>query len=229
MFKKYFKKLLGGGDSEVPANEQFYSPLRIGLHSTLTLDTIDWVAVTDMLHKDMKMPSGRMSVLAIGTTKVDSHEIFDIYLQDENSDEFILQIVSAPDSKGNGQEFVEGTFYHQVSGVTPLTEAQWSKEMKYVGDTIYHFADYKYSRVWSGDYDDTIELVTFNEHIIRQNETIDYVNNYMLYNREFDVPWAQGGKKPVELLLVGVEETEEDAELVHLVGLNIAQSSIHVQ
>lgn len=229
MFKKYFKKVFGGGDEEVPANKQFYSPLRVALHSTITLDMIDWLTSMTEFHPDMKLPQGRMSVLAIGTTKVDKQEIFDIYLMDEHLTEFTLQIVSAPNAQGVGQEFVEGSLYYEVRNVTPLTGAQWEDEMKHVGDTSFTLGDHKYTRVWSGDYDDKIELVSFNEEIIRMEETLHYVNNYVLYNRELNVPWATDGKSSVELLLVGVEETDETAELVHRVGLNLAATSIHVQ
>jgi len=160
MLKKYFKKVFGGGDKEVPANEQFYSPLRVALHSTITLDMIDWLASTTEFHEDMKLPKGRMSVLAIGTTKVDSQEIFDFYLLDEDLEEYTLQVVTAPNAQGVGQEFVEGTLYREVRNVTPLTGAQWEAEMKHVGDTTFTLGDHKYTRVWSGDYDDKIELVS---------------------------------------------------------------------
>jgi len=229
MFKKYFKKVFGGGDKEVPANVQFYSPLRVALHSTVTLDMVDWLTSIPEVHSDMKLPDGRMTVLAIGITKVDKQKIFNFYLLDESLEEFTLQVVTSPNAQGVGQEFVEGTLYREVRNVTPLTGSQWETEMKHVGDTTFILGDHKYNRVWSDDYDDKIKLISFNEEIIRKEETLHYVNNYVLYKRELNVPWTTNGKKSVELLLVGVEETDETAELVYRVGLNLAQTSIHIQ
>jgi hypothetical protein len=56
-------------------------------------------------------------------------------------------------------------------------------------------------------------------------ETIDYTNNYVLYGREL----SQTTHNPQqELLLVGVEESEESAALVHRIGLPVPAAAVSV-
>jgi len=228
MLGAYIKKVFGKGERDVPPNQQFYTPLRVGLHSTIEIAMIDWLGYNDQLNKSMKLPFGKMSVLAIGKTEADDAEIYNIYLEDENSESFSLQLFCTDNGRGGDMEVTESTLYREVRNVTPLTEEDWNDELHPVGKAAYLLDDNKYIRVWSDDYKGKIEMIPFDEHVVRVKEELDYTNNYVLYGRELEAPY-EGAKPLTENLLVGVEETETAAEFVTYVGLPIAQSAITVQ
>ena len=221
---QYIKSKIVSNDKEVTANEQFYTPLRIALHSTINVSMIDWFAAIPELHKSMVMPQGSMSVLAIGTVNVEREKIFNIYMMDTKLEEFILQLYCSPNNMGQGMEVREATLYRQVRGVTPQTEDEWTVELYSVGDPELSLDDKLYKRVWSENSAGKVDLVSFEEDVIRMEETLHYTNNYMLYGREVvsTVP-------ATETLLVGVEESENTAELVHCIGLTVPLSAIKVQ
>jgi hypothetical protein len=221
---KYIKRKLVSKDKEVPANEQFYSPLRIALHSTINVSMIDWFAAIPELHKALVMPHGSMSVLAIGTVDVDREKIFNIYMMDTKLEEFILQLYCSPNNMGQGMEVREATLYRQVAGATPQTEDEWTVEMYSVGDPEISLDDKVYNRIWSENSAGKVDLVTFEEDVIRMEETLHYTNNYMLYGRDIDAVTPM-----TELLLVGVEESDDTAELVYSIGLTVPLSAIKVQ
>lgn len=225
-FKVIKNKLFGGKDEDVPAAEQFYSPLRIALHSTITVSMIDWLTALPELNGSMIMPSGSMSILAIGKTPTGRNEIYNIYMIDDDMQEFTLQLYCSPNDKGQGMEFREGTLYREVRNVSPQSEDEWTVELHDVGNLTYTLDGLEYKRIWGGDTVSKVPMDSFDETVIRAEETLEYTNNYVLYARDL----AQATHTPQqELLLIGVEESEESAELVNRIGLTIPASAIKVQ
>lgn len=221
---KYIKSKFVSKDEEVPANKQFYSPLRIALHSTVNVSMIDWFAAIPELNKSVPMPHGSMSILAIGSVSVEREKIFNIYMLDEKLEEFSLQLYCSPNNKGQGMEVREATLYREVRNVSPVTEDEWTVELYSVGDPELEIDGTLYKRIWSDNAAGKVDLVPFEEDIIREEETLHYTNNYMLYGRELEAPTPL-----TELLLVGVEESENSAELVHRIGMGVPISAIKVQ
>jgi len=225
-FKVIKNKLFGGKDKEVPAAEQFYSPLRIALHSTITVGMVDWLVAFPELNKSLVVPEGSMSVLAIGTTKQARNEIYTIYMIDGAMEEFSLQLYCSPNDHGQGMELREATLYREVLNEMPQSDDEWTVALHNVGNLTFELDGLEYKRIWGGDSVSKVPLEEFSESIIRMEETLNYTNNYMLYEREL----VQAVHVPQkELLLVGVEESDETAQLIHAIGLTIPVSAITVQ
>ncbi len=229
MLGNYFKKIFKR-EKELPDNEKFYSPLRVALHSTIDINMVDWLSVVTELNQSFVFPTGRLSVVAIGTTDTDeSNELHTFYLIDEKHEEFSLQVMCCPSVRGEGMEVAESILFREVRNVTPMTEDEWAIEMEDIGRRSYDLDNNKYDRVWSPDYKGKIEPLAFEEKIILKEKTQQYTNNYVLYGRDISVPWADKDSTPRELLLTGVEETDDTAELMILIGLTIPLSAISVQ
>ena len=134
---KYLKKKIVGGASkevEVPAAEQFYSPLRIALHSTVNVSMVDWLVSLPDLNKSVVMPNGNCTVIAIGTVSMGSEEIYNIYLVDGNMEQFVLQLFCSPDDKGQGMFLREATLYRDVLEEYPQTDDEWTVALHNVGN-----------------------------------------------------------------------------------------------
>jgi len=230
MIGNYLKKVFGK-DKEVPDNERFYSPLRVALHSTIDINMVDWLSVITELNNSFVFPTGRLSVVAIGTTDTqdDSNQLYTFYLVDEKFEEFSLQVMCCPSVRGEGMEVAESILFREVRNITPMTEDEWEIEMDDVGRSSFDLDDTKYTRVWAPDTRGRIDPLVFDEKILLKEKTQHYVNNYVLYGRDVKVAWATGDDTPRELLLTGVEETADTAELITLIGLTIPQSAISVQ
>lgn len=225
-FKVLKKKLFGGKDEEVPAAQQFYSPLRIALHSTITVGMVDWLVAMPDLNKSLKIPEGSLSVLAIGTTKHARNEIYTIYMIDGAMEEFSMQLYCSPNDHGQGMELREATLYREVQNEFPQTEDEWTVACHNIGNLTYELDGNEYKRIWGGDSVSKIPMEEFEETVIRMEEDLHYTNNYMLYGRSL----PQALQVPQEeLLLVGVEESAETAQLIHAIGLAIPASAITVQ
>lgn len=54
----YIKRKLNIGNKEVPKSEQFFTPLRIALHSTISIQTVDWLIIQQNLNGSFKLPHG---------------------------------------------------------------------------------------------------------------------------------------------------------------------------
>ncbi len=219
MFGTYLKNKFGK-KKEIPAADKFYSPLRIGLHSTIEIKTVDWIVIKEQLNKTMVLPSSNMSVVAIGEMKADDDLIYHIYMVDQSDQEFILQLYCT-NIKVN-----EATLFKQVVNIIPLTESEWDEHMGSIGDKNIELDGNTYDRVWGSEHNGHIDLIKFNETIVEQNKTTDYVDNYLLYGRTFK---NLTGVDEKELLLVGVEETDETAEITMMLGLSIPLHNINIQ
>ena len=223
MLKSYFKKVFGK-DKEVAEAEQFYSPLRIGLHSTIAIETVDWITMNAQLNKSMVLPSSSFTINAIGETKTDDDSIYQIYVMDDNEQEFVLQLYCT--DKGGKPSVVEATLFKQVVNIIPLTESEWDENMDAIGLNTLELDEQVYDRVWGSDQAGRMDLIEFNEKVVESNKTTSYTNNYLLYSRTFI---SLTDTEETEMLLVGVEETADTAEITMMVGLPVPLSNINVQ
>lgn len=223
MIGTYLKKKFGK-DKEVPAAEQFYSPLRIGLHSTIEIDTVDWLIMQSELNESMSIPTSNLSVLAIGEIETDGDSIYHVYMEDKDDNEFILQLYCM--DKAGTKEVTEATLFKQVVNIVPQTESEWEDNTKLMGDNTIELDDNIYHRVWNGDYDGKLPLVEFKEQVIQHNKTTEYTDRYMLYSRAFT---SATGAEETEMLLSGVEETDESAEITMMLGLTVPLQNINIQ
>lgn len=222
----YIKRKLKGRDDNVPANEQFYSPLRIALHSTINVSMVDWLTSLPELNGSMVIPNGNCTVVAIGKVSVRRDEIYNIYMVDGNMEQFTLQLFCSPDDKGQGMLLREATVYRDVLEEYPQTDDEWTVALHNVGNLTYEIDGLTYERLWGGGSVSKVDMETFEESVIRMEEEIDYTNNYILYGRNL----TQATHTPQqELLLVGVEESEDSAALVHRIGLPVPISAVTVQ
>jgi len=223
MLGAYLKKKFGK-DKEVPVSEQFFSPLRIGLHSTVDIATVDWLIMQEALSNAMKLPTGRLTVFAIGKTLVDRDEIYNIYMEDTVGEEFILQLYSV--IKDGTGTISEATLYKQVVNIVPLSESEWDVNTEGFGMPTLDLDNDTYKRVWSSDSNSKIEMMTFDETVVESDRTTEYKNSFMLYSR--DITTVTGSVEN-EMLLVGVEETADTAEITMMLGLNVPLQNIKVQ
>jgi len=173
MLKTYLKKKLGFGEKEIPEAEQFYSPLRIGLHTTLDIKTVDWIMIQESLNKAMLLPSQRMSVMGIGKTLADGDEIYNIYLTDQNDEDFILQLFCAEQNTGD-RVVNEATLYKQVVNIIPATEAEWEVNLAGLGHNLLNLDEKEYRRVWMAETNGKVDMLDFEEKVVLPNKTIQY-------------------------------------------------------
>jgi len=223
MLGAYLKKKFSK-DKEVPLAEQFFSPLRVALHSTIDIATVDWLMLGEALHNAMKLPLGKLSVLAIGKTLTDRDEIYNIYMEDTANEEFILQLYCVvKDGKGTVSE---ATLYKQVVNIVPLSESEWDVNTEGFGMPTLDLDEDTYKRVWSPDSNSKIDMIEFDETVVESDRTTEYKNSFMLYSRSI----ATGtGVTENEMLLVGIEESSETAEITMMLGLNVPLQNIKVQ
>jgi len=224
MLKAYLKKKFGK-DKEVPEAEQFYSPLRIGLHSTIDISTVDWLVMQEGLNDTMVLPSGKMTVLAIGKTVTDDDEIYNVYMTDQNDEEFVLQLFCG---KAASDKMVvsEATLFKQVVNIIPMSDAEWDENAESIGFNTIELDDNTYNRVWAEDFDGHVDLMEFEEKVVESGSITQYTNSYLLYSRTFT---SIIETEETEMLLVGVEETEETAEITMMLGLVVPLSNINIQ
>jgi len=169
MIFSYLKKKFGRVD-DIPPAMKFYSPLRIGLHSTITIDVVDWLIMKDYMNKVMVLPFGKLSVLAIGTIHVDDDIIYNIYTQDSNKEEFTIQIFCVKTSNGS-EQVNELTMFKQIVSIVPLTENEWDDNMDGIGQTTMTLDKNVYSRIWGKDNDCSMHLLKFYETIVDCNKS----------------------------------------------------------
>lgn len=223
MLGNYLKKKLGG-DKDVADADKFYSPLRIGLHSTITITTVDWLLMKENLNAKMILPTGSFTVNAIGETSTAGDKFFNIYIMDEKEEEFILQLYCTY-KDGNGT-IEESTLYKQVVNIQPLTESEWNVNLDAIGYPNLELDDNKYDRIWGDGILGQMDLIEFHEKIVESDNMSNYTNNYMLYSRTFE---SVLGDEESEILLVGVEESEDTAEIIMMLGLTTPLQNINIQ
>lgn len=223
----YAKKKLGiGGNKEVPVTEQFYTPLRIALHSTIDLNTIDMLVLQGTLNPLFKLPAGSCEVLAIGNMDYDGTPVYQVYIKDGAGEEFILQIVEGKDYRTQEPKADEITLFKQVVTFEPETEASLERTLNEIGFMDIELDGVVYQRLWGDNFTEKLDFRTYKEKVVTPGGEVSYTNNYVLYGREVE---GVTGEPLTEFLLVGLEENETSAQIMMQVGLQMSQSDIQVQ
>ncbi len=141
-------------------------------------------------------------------------------MEDQSKTEFMLQLFCNKDAVS------EATLFKQVVSIVPLTEEEWDENMDGIGGRIIELDGIDYERVWGENHEGKLDLVQFDEKIIEYDNDASYTNNYLLYGRKFES--ILGGEES-EMLLVGVEESDETAEITMMLGLPVPLQNINVQ
>jgi len=221
----YFKKKWGR-DKEVPAQEQFYSPLRIGLHSTIYVNTVDLLLMVDQLNPYYKLPSGDMSVNAIGTFTLEGNKVYQVYTEDPDGEEFILRIVEEEDFHTGDPKVAEVNLFKQVFTVTPETQASLERVLGDIGFLQIEVEGKTYDRLWGDQYTEKLDFRILNETVVTPRSTDTYVDNYILYGRTVNNVL---GDDLTESLIVGIEEDDDRAQVIMQAGLSININDIEIR
>jgi len=227
MIVQYLKRKLGIGGREVPLTETFHSPLRVALHSTIRLETVDLLVLKSVLHPDFVVPDGDLQMLAIGGFDLDGVPVHQLYVRDQSGEEFVLQLVEGKDYRSQTPSVDEITLFRQIATLEPETETALNRELANIGFHELTVGDIVYHRLWGDTYTEKAEFRTYDEKVITPAGVETYTNQWLLYGREVESPI--GGDPINEYLLVGLEENESAAQLMMQVGIALNQSDISVQ
>lgn len=227
MLSRFVKHKFGKKkEPETPSN-QFYSPLRIGLHSSITINTVDWIVLKSELNNLLDMPTSPLEVLAIGTMDIDGTKMYNIYLQDAKDVEFILRLICSNNQRSGLEEVDEATLYQQVVTMNPETEISLNRILSDIGFEDITVDDVKYNRIWGDRFTEQARLREFPERLIQPQSTTDVLNQYLLYGRLVTDPVS--GNVVEEKLLVGIEEDDNTASVVMQVGYpNVQLANIEI-
>ena len=226
MLGRYLKNKFGK-DTEVPATEQFYTPLRIGLHSTVSLQLVDMLVLGQVLHPSFVAPKGDLEVLAIGTIDDSGTPIHQVYVKDTADEEFILQIVEGKDYRTQEPMVDEITLYRQVVTLEPETETSLDRYLNDIGFDTMELDDVAFNRLWGDDYTEKADFRKFEEDVITPAGKEHFMNDWLLYGREIENPI--GDENVVEFLLVGIEESNDVAQIMMQLGLKLDPTDVTVQ
>jgi len=227
MIGQYLKRKLGIGGREVPLTEAFHSPLRVALHSTIGLETVDLLVLKSVLHPNFVVPNGDLQVLAIGKLELDGAPVHQLYVQDQAGEELVLQLVEGKDYRSRTPVVDEVTLFKQIVTLETETETALDRELANIGFHELTVDDVVYHRLWGDTYTEKAEFRTYHEQVITPAGVETYTNQWLLYGREVESP--VGGDPITEYLLVGLEENESIAQLMMQVGIALNQNDISVQ
>lgn len=227
MLGKYLRNKFGSKDKDVPVTEQFYTPLRIALHSTIELQTVDMLVTKSVLHPQFDLPDGPLEVLAIGKFDMDGVPVHQVYVQDNSQNEYILQLVEEKDYRSQKPTIDEATLYQQIISLQPETETSLDRYLSDIGFMTIEVDGIEYERLWGDQYTEKADFRTYNERVVTPAGEERYTNEWLLYGRETDHP--AGGKKITELLIVGMEEGGGLGQILMQVGIELNVSDIKVQ
>jgi len=235
MIFKYLKKMVGGDEKkeEQPASSQFYSPLRIALHSTIHMQLVDLVLLDGIIHKHLTECVPPFNVNSIGYFPADVGTVYRVYMTDTNSNDYILQMLVGSQEqhkKEGGYEAVDSVseviLFRQVVSEQPTSEASWDRCLADIGFETLELDGNKYYRAWGDRYTEKASLLHFSETVVEKTKNVRYDDHYLLYTRSDVHPTNDNLVQ--EYLLVGIEESDESAELVMQVGIPLALSDIEV-
>lgn len=221
----YIKRRFGG-DKDVPDAEQFYTPLRIALHSTITLNTVDLLLLTEQMNPFFTLPSSALSVLAIGRFEMDGNTVWQVYTQDAAEEEFILRIVEGKEFRTGDPKVEEVNLFKQVFSEAPETQDGLDRILAGIGFQQIEVEGNTYDRLWGSQYTEKLDFRTFSERVVTPQETVVYTDNYILYGRDIE---DMVGKGYTESLIVGIEEDDDRAQIIMQAGLSLNISDIEVQ
>ena len=224
MLGKYLKGKFGKAE-EIPPTEQFYTPLRIGLHSTITIETVDLLGLTTQFHPNFKLPNGTLDVVAISTIDNDPDKIYRISAVDNDQTPYIVQLVSSYDPRSGEQDITEAMFFQQVSNYEPLTQEEWNGVTDKLGAAAYEVDGLTYERVWGEEQDGVIELFVFEEDVVALDGETKYTLNQMLFGREL----TNYDAETTEFVLMSVEEDDDRDSIITNIGFIIPPQAIRVQ
>lgn len=226
MLGKYLKKKFGSKDKDVPVTEQFYTPLRIALHSTIELQTIDMLILDTVLHPAFNLPQGSLEVLAVGKFDMDGVPIHQVYARDESGTEYILQLVEGKDYRTQEPTLDEATLYQQIVSLQPETRASLDRYLGELGFMTIEVDGIEYNRIWGDAFTEKADFRMYREKVVTPAGKEEFTNEWLLYGREIDHP--VGGGKVTELLIVGMEEGGGMGQILMQVGLKLNTSDIKV-
>lgn len=212
-------KLNMGKDKEVPAQDQFYTPLRIGLHSTVEVDLVDLLVAKSSLHENLVLPSSSMEVMGIGI--LDS--MYHIYGQDDQGEEFLIQMYINKHHRTGEDTISEVNLYRQVSSSHPQNQTEWDDALLMMTLPSFTLDEVVYNRVWGGT-STSASLLPFSEKIILPRDVMKYDNEFMLHSRNVDTPTG----KVEELCLVGTEVSDEEAAITIHLGVSLNVNNVKV-
>ena len=207
------------------AEKGFYTPLRVALHSTLRLNTVDMVTLNGIIHPLFVQPSGSLEVLAIGNFDMGGTQVHQIYVKDEAEEEYILQVVEGNDYRSGDVKVDEVTLYKQVVTLEPDTEDSLNRVLNDIGFLNIKLDGIEYDRIWGDQFTEKMDFRHYNETVQTPTGTDHYENNYLLYGREVE---SMTGDKVAELLLVGLEESDDEAQVMMQLGLQLNINDIEV-
>lgn len=223
MLTTYLKKKFGRGE-ETPGTEQFYSPLRIALHSTIKISLVDLLILKQSIHPNYGSPASPFSVQAIGTFVPEAGKtVFRFYISDTNHSEYIL-FLFVEDSSG---EILESVLYKEVTNLSPTSKASWDKYTSAMGFETQELDGIVYNRLQGDRYTEKMEFLQFNETFVNRDGVKKFSNQYLLYGRDIENPVIPD-EKATELLLCGIEEDDDKAAIVFQIGMPIPIQDINV-
>lgn len=223
----YLKKKFGfNNDKEVPTVEQFYTPMRIALHSTVLLDATDLMLLQSNMHPSMKIPIGQLEVLAIGKVDMDGIPVHRVYVMDTQGEEFVLQLTEGKDYRSQKPVVDEIILFKEAVSFEPETESSMSRALNDIGFMDLELDDVKYDRMWGDEFTEKMDFRTYSENIVTPGGTQQATDNYILYGRTIS---GVVGDDTNEFLLVGIEENETDAQIVMQVGIQLHPNVIQIQ
>lgn len=213
-------------DKDVPAAEQFYTPLRIALHSTISLNTVDLLLLTEQMNPNFSLPSSDLSVLAIGSFEMDGNTIWQVYTEDSSEEEFIIRIVEGKEYRTGDPTVEEVNLFKQVYSEAPETEDGLNRILSGIGFDQLELEGHAYDRLWGDQWTQKLDFRTFTETVVTPQETAIYTDNYILYGRSIT---DMVGKEYTESLIVGIEEDDDQAQIIMQAGLSLNINDIEVQ
>jgi hypothetical protein len=216
--EKFKQRRADKRDPTISERKSHYTPLRIYLHSTISIFTSDWVLMEGQ-NPAFEIPNGDLNVLAIGKMPFDSGMTFwRIYVEDNNQEEFILSIL---EDEGTVQDIL---LLRQIVTVVPNSQAQLERYTTQIGFHELKTDDgLAYDRVWGDEFTEKLKFTDneYEEHFVSKEEVQDFTNQYMLYSRDIE-------SGETEWLFVGLEEGDEFGELAFQVGFSIDKMNLEV-
>jgi len=219
-FKSKFKR-----DKDIPNAKGFHTPLRIALHSTITINSVDMLTLVGV-HDLFVRPNGGLIVNAIGKIDMDGTPVYQVYVEDESKEEFILQVVEGKDHRTGEATVDELTLYKQVVTLEPETEVSLERMLGDIGFLTIELDGVEYNRLWGDQYTEKLDFRTYKERVVMPTETSVYTDNYILYGRELETMTKDTVN---EFLLVGLEEDENEAQVMMQLGLSLNANDVKVQ
>lgn len=230
MLGRFFKKKIEKSRAkEKPETLEFFSPLRIGLHSTINVTSVDLIGLADVSHPQFNFPIAPLTVVAIGQIKNDDDTIWRIYGVDTDETPYIIQFVESYDPRGGGNDVADMMLFRQTNKYEPLSQTEWNSVPEQLGAEQYELDGLTYDRIWGKEIEGKIDLFVFEETVVERKGKSDVKCHQMLFGRSVENVLLY--INDVEFLLVGVEEnlSEEQDTIITQVGYSIPATAIKVQ